>query len=372
MAGSTKYPRFTSIIEALPDTVPFVAPEELERAQGATFLARLGANESAFGISDKANEALIDAVSSSSGCSWYGDPLSHDIRSELAKQLGIDMRHLCVDGGIDTLLGLTVRLFMQPGDVLVTSAGAYPTVNYHAIGVGGEIKTVPYRDNHEDTVALAEAAHQHNARLVYLANPDNPMGTQVDQHAIHTLIQQLPDNCTLLLDEAYVEFMGSQTALPINSSQENVVRFRTFSKAYGMAGMRIGYAISTHRIMHGYDKIRNHFGINRLAQIAALASLNDQNVLPRVQSSVQQGRQRLYELADSLQLPYVPSATNFVAIDLGTKERASKLLKQLGEKRIFMRKPMHSPQDRYIRAGVGTDTEFQLLRDTLPELLTRK
>lgn len=371
MAGSKKHPEFTPIIEALPDTVPFVAPEELERAQGAAFLARLGANESAFGISEKAKEALISAVSGSSDCSWYGDPLSHDLRTELAKQLGIQMSHLCVDGGIDTLLGLTVRLFMQPGDVLVTSAGAYPTVNYHAIGVGGVIKTVPYRDNHEDTVALAQAAHQHQARLVYLANPDNPMGTQVEQHAIATLIQQLPDNCTLLLDEAYIEFMASQNALPIDSSHENVVRFRTFSKAYGMAGMRIGYAIGTQRIMQGYDKIRNHFGINRLAQIAALASLNDENVLPRVQLSVEQGRQRLYELAASLQLPCIPSATNFVAIDLGTKERAVKLLNQLGERRIFMRKPMHPPQDRYIRVGVGTDTEFQLLCDTLPELLTR-
>lgn len=369
MAGSNQYPRFTSIIEALPDTVPFVAPEELERRQGNTFNARLGANESAFGISEQAEHALHDAIRSTA-CSWYGDPLSYELREKLSNTLGVGMDNLCVDAGIDTLLGLTVRLFLQQGDVLVTSAGAYPTVNYHATGVGGLIKTVPYRDNHEDTVALAAAAHEHNARLVYLANPDNPMGTQVDQQAIETLIQQLPGNCTLLLDEAYVEFMVTQTTLPMNPAQENVVRFRTFSKAYGMAGMRIGYAIGSTRLIQGYDKIRNHFGVNRLAQIAALASLNDDQVLPRVQLAVEQGRQRLYELAISQQLPFLPSATNFVAVDIGSKERATNLLNSLCERGIFLRKPMHPPQDRFIRMGVGTPEEHQHLQRALPDLLT--
>lgn len=361
---------FNPIIAALPDNVPFVAPEELERDRGAPFIARLGANESAFGISLKAEEALRAALDTSA-CSWYGDPLSHDLRTALSSQLEVSMDNLCVDAGIDSLLGLTVRLFLQPGDTLVTSGGAYPTVNYHALGAGGVVKAVPYNNHHEDTIALAEAAHQTSARLVYLANPDNPMGTQVSQEAIEMLISQLPHNCTLLLDEAYIEFMPAQSSLPIRVGDANVVRFRTFSKAYGMAGMRIGYAIANERIIRGYDKIRNHFGVNRLAQIAAVASLQDDLILTRVINAVQHGRERVYALARSLELAYIPSATNFVAVDFGTQERATTVLKQLAECGVFLRKPMQPPQDQFIRIGVGTEAEHNSLSEALSALICR-
>jgi len=257
MTKNTDNIRFSTILEALPDTVPFVAPEELERHSGRSFSARVGANESAFGLSPLAEKALHEAIGVQ-GCSWYGDPKSYNLKQLLSERLGVLPEQLCVDSGIDSLLGLTARLFLDAGDVMVTSKGAYPTVNFHAKGVGGVIHTVPYRDHHEDPEALAQAAIENNARLVYLANPDNPMGTQLDPSDIQTLIDALPTQCVLMLDEAYCEFMSREQSLAIDTRQTNVIRFRTFSKAYGMAGMRIGYAIGNASIIRGYDKIRNH------------------------------------------------------------------------------------------------------------------
>lgn len=361
-------PRFTAIIESIPDTIPFVAPEQLEREQGRKFAARLGANESAFGISKLAEAALHDAIGIE-GCSWYGDPLSFELREMLSSQYNIAMDTLCVDAGIDSLLGLTVRLFLEPGAVMVTSRGAYPTVNYHVSGCGGRVHAVPYIDNHEDTRALAEAAHEHGARLVYLANPDNPMGTRVSAESIQVLIDSLPPHCVLLLDEAYIEFMPQEAALKIDTAQANVIRFRTFSKAYGMAGLRIGYAIANPRLIRAYDKIRNHFGVNRLAQIAALASLRDTNMLPNVVQAVETGRQRIYTMANDMNLSYLPSSTNFVAVDLGNSDRATGILQQLAKRGIFMRKPMQAPLDRFLRVGVGTLEEHELLLSVLPGLI---
>ncbi|MFK7859401.1 MAG: aminotransferase class I/II-fold pyridoxal phosphate-dependent enzyme [Granulosicoccus sp.] len=359
---------FSSIVRSLPDTIPFIGPETLERKYRKPFRARIGANESAFGISPYAREAIQQAAGSSD-CSWYADPENHDLRTLLCAKHNVSMENLCVDAGIDSLLGLTVRMFIEPGISMVTSKGAYPTVNYHANGYGASIRSVPYKDHSEDPVALIDAAHTHHARLIYLANPDNPMGTCLSPDIIHTMLKELPADCLLMLDEAYVEFMDDMPVLPIDIDDPRLIRFRTFSKAYGMAGMRIGYVIAHADIIAGFNRIRNHFGVNRLAQIAAAASLQDSAFIPDVVNLVRQGRQRIYDLAESLSLDYLPSSTNFVAVDLGKQETANAIIAALADRGVFMRKPMVTPQDRFIRIGVGTNEEHQHLENMLIPLI---
>ena len=143
----TKAPELTPLAASLPTSVPFVGPEAQERTRGAPFLARLGANESAFGPSPRAIEAMRDAAADV----WmYGDPESHDLRAALATHHGVGPENIMVGEGIDGLLGLLVRLYVGEGDAVVTSAGAYPTFNYHVAGFGGALHTVPYVNDHED------------------------------------------------------------------------------------------------------------------------------------------------------------------------------------------------------------------------------
>ncbi|MBX2883028.1 MAG: aminotransferase class I/II-fold pyridoxal phosphate-dependent enzyme [Granulosicoccus sp.] len=359
---------FTSIVQSLPQTVPFTGPETLERHAGKPFLARIGANESAFGISQLAQQA-IQELATAQACSWYGDPENHELRQLLAEKHNVKVENICVDAGIDSLLGLTIRLFIEPGDTVVTSDGAYPTVNYHVGGFNGRLIKVPYRDHHEDPITLAKAANENQARLLYLANPDNPMGTSLDHTAIQTLIEQLPPKCLLMLDEAYVEFMTKSPVLTLDVHDSRVIRFRTFSKAYGMAGMRIGYVIAHHEIISGYNRIRNHFGVNRMAQVAAKASIEDSEFLNDVVFKVEHGRQRIYRLAESLGLDYLKSATNFVAVDVCDAKRADNLIQSLAQAGVFLRKPMVAPQNRYIRIGVGTDHEHTILEQAIRKLI---
>lgn len=342
---------FTELVQSLPATVPFVGPESIERERGRIFKARIGANESAFGISPKAAAAMRNAVEK---ISWYGDPENHDLRSALAELHGVTMEEICVAGGIDELLGLLVRMTVTPGMPVVTSHGAYPTFNYHVAGFGGRLETVPYRADHEDPEALLAATKRHKAPLIYLANPDNPMGTWHGAETVGAFIGEVPADSLLLLDEAYIEFSPEPIAPPIDTADHRVVRLRTFSKAHGMAGGRIGYAVAHRDVITGLNKIRNHFGMNRVAQAGALASLGDPGFIDAVRHKVEAGRQDYYTLAKRLGFTAIPSATNFVAIDVGSGERARAILQGLLGEDVFIRMPGVAPLDRCVRVTVGT------------------
>ncbi len=357
---------FTPIVEKLPASTPFVGPETLERARGSQFRARIGANESAFGVSPIAAEAMQQAIAKSA---WYADPESFELRSALAEKHQVSMDEICVDAGIDTLLGLTVRMLLKPGEKAVTSAGAYPTFNYHVAGYGAELKTVPYKGFHEDPDALMAAVNETSAPLVYIANPDNPMGTWNSAEKISEMISAVPDNCVLALDEAYIEFADSPVAPAIDTSNPRVIRFRTFSKAYGMAGQRIAYAIANKELISGFNKIRNHFGINRIAQIGALASLQDSEFLTTVKQAVADSRQQVMEFATNYDLYAEPSYTNFVAVDLESSARAKMMLEKLAERDVFMRMPGVEPLNRCIRVGLGTQEEFAIFSKAFKESL---
>lgn len=348
--------KFNRQVKSLSASVPFVGPETLERQSGQRFVSRIGANESAFGLSPAAVEAMSKALNTS-GCSWYGDPENHDLRSALAEKHGVGIECICVDAGIDALLGLTVRMLMEANDTVVTSDGAYPTFNYHVTGFGGLLNKVPYNDYHESPTELLSAADEHAASLIYFANPDNPMGTWHSAEVVQNMIDNIPAPSTLLLDEAYIDFAPSGTAPAIDTTNEKIIRYRTFSKAYGMAGMRIGYAIAHPDMITSFNKIRNHFAVNRLAQIAALASLQDQAFLPHVTKLVENGRQRVYAFAKKRNLAYLSSATNFVAVDLECDQNASQLLVELNKHGVFIRMPGVSPLNQFIRVGIGNKSE---------------
>ncbi|KIC43786.1 histidinol-phosphate aminotransferase [Ruegeria sp. ANG-S4] len=362
-------PRYTPLTQSLPATVPFVGPETQERQRGAPFDARIGANESVFGPSPRAVEALQQAARDI----WmYGDPENYDLRHALAAHHGVAPENIVVGEGIDGLLGYLVRLMVAPGDAVVTSDGAYPTFNYHVAGFGGVLHKVPYRDDHEDPVALFAKAAEVDAKLVYLANPDNPMGSWHSGAEIVTAMEALPDGCLLVLDEAYVECAPEGTATPVSVDDPRVIRMRTFSKVYGMAGARVGYALGAVELIAAFNKVRNHFGMNRAAQAGALAALQDQAWLAEVQAKIAASRDQIAQIARDNGLEPLPSATNFVAIDCGRDGVFAKsVLDSLVEQGVFVRMPFAAPQNRCIRVSCGGEAEMAAFASALPRALVR-
>jgi histidinol-phosphate aminotransferase len=359
--------RFTDIVRDLPSTVPFVGPETQERRSGRAFRARIGANESVFGPSPRAIEAMRRAASEV----WmYCDPENHDLKAALAAHHGVDPENVVVGEGIDALFGYTVRMFVGPGVAVVTSHGAYPTFNFHVAGYGGRLVTVPYRDDREDPDALLELARREDARLVFFANPDNPMGSWWDATAVEALIDGVPEGAVLVLDEAYCDFAPAGTMPALDVSNPRVLRFRTFSKAHGMAGARVGYAIGEAELVRSFDKIRNHFGVNRIAQAGALASLGEPEHVASVVRRVAAAREAVAAIAEANGCQALPSATNFVAVDCGREgDYARRVLAELAERDVFVRMPGAAPLDRCIRVTAGLDADLDVFEQAFPQAL---
>jgi histidinol-phosphate aminotransferase len=364
----TEDSRLTPLAASLPASVPFTGPETLERRIGRHFTARLGANESAWGPSPQA----IAAMQATATAAWqYGDPEMHDLRAALANHHGTTPGHIMPGEGIDDLLGLLVRLTIAPGDSVVMSHGAYPTFAFHVTGFGGHVATVPYSADHEDPDRLVAHARETGARLIYISNPDNPMGTWHASDTIERMIEALPTGTLLLLDEAYIDLAPPGTAPRIDPADPRVIRFRTFSKAHGLAGLRVGYAIGPAPLLAAFDRVRNHFGLGRIAQAGALAALEDTDWLARVVAQTAAARDRLSEIARANSLTPIASATNFVTIDCGDATVAVRTLAALSDAGIFIRKPQVPPLDRCIRITAGPVPALDTLAAALPAALAR-
>ena len=360
-------PPYAAIVQDLPSTVPFVGPEAQERKRGRLFRARIGANESLFGPSPRA----IEAMRREAADIWkYCDPENHDLKQALAAKHGVKPENILVGEGIDGMFGYIVRLFVEPGVTVATSLGAYPTFNFHVAGYGGRLVTAPYVNDREDPDSLLALAEKERARVIYLSNPDNPMGSWWDGATVQAMIARLPSQCLLCLDEAYCEFAPAGTTPPIDVGNPQVVRFRTFSKAYGMAGARIGYAIGEAGVIKSFDKIRNHFGVNRIAQAGALAALADEAHLKWVLEQVAAARERIAAIGRANGLKPLPSATNFVTMDCGRDGAyARKVLAALIDRDVFVRMPGVAPLDRCIRVSAGAMADLDVFEQALPEAL---
>jgi histidinol-phosphate aminotransferase len=359
--------KLTPLAASLPLSVPFVGPETQERLRNRPFQARLGANESLFGPSPKAIEAIKSAASEI----WkYGDPESHDLRQALSQHHNCPPENIIVGEGIDALLGNLTRLIIAPQDPVVTSNGAYPTFNFHVAASGGTLHKASFKADREDPEALLNLARQTGAKLIYLSNPNNPMGSHHPARTIEAMIEALPDDCLLILDEAYIDLAPPGTAPIIAPDDPRVIRMRTFSKGYGMAGLRIGYAVAAAPLIAAFNKVRNHFGVSRLSQAAALAALADQDHLTWVRDQVAASRESFGQVARENRLLPLPSATNFLTLDCGADgDFARRVLAELIQRDVFVRMPGVAPLDRCIRVSLGGAAELAFFAAALPAAL---
>jgi len=360
-------PKLTPIVERLPPVFPFVGPETFERQSGIPIRARLGANESGFGPSPK----VIKAIRADASAVWkYCDPSNYELKAAIAAFLGLKPENIAIGEGIDGLQHLICRLFLNPGDKVLTSLGGYPAFNYHVDGCGAVLLKVPYAGPHEDLGGLLDSVRRNRPRIVYLCNPDNPMGTWWPAADIVSFIESVPEDIMIVLDEAYGETAPRGTMPPVDLLRSNLFRTRTFSKVYGLAGIRCGYAIADAETVGYLERIRNHYGVNRLAQVAGLAALADQDWLKQVVGWNAAARDRIHAIAANNGLKSIPSGANFVAIDAGRDGAfALRVLKALSARGVFIRKPSAPGLDHHIRVSTGPDPELDIFAEALPKAL---
>ncbi|GGX84661.1 histidinol-phosphate aminotransferase [Litchfieldella qijiaojingensis] len=350
-------PRFADHLYRDGPTNPFPGLKALERRLGREIPYRLGSNE---GL-DMPHQALGARfgreLADLARC--YGDAEAMGVRSRLSERLGTPLEALLVDAGADSLMALALRAVATPGTTVVSSAGTYPTFGYFAAGQGCRIVEVDYRDSPgilaPDLDALAQAAHREDARLVYLANPDNPGGHLHDDEAVTRLLKALPEDCHLLLDEAYHDFRADADSPSAGEAWSGAIRLRTFSKAHGLAGLRIGYAIAEPETIEMLHKVRIHYAVSSLAEAAAETLLDHSGETRAHVQAVIDRRQRLTHWLRGLGADVPDSATNFVAVRLSDTELAKRVHGELLEAGSLIHRPPHPALGHVLRISAVED-----------------
>ncbi|MGM8930299.1 aminotransferase class I/II-fold pyridoxal phosphate-dependent enzyme [Salinicola halophyticus] len=336
---------------------PFPGLQALERRLGHSLPHRIGSNE---GL-DMPHRALTARFGSEVAelARTYGDAEAWQVRQLLAESLELPMEALLVDAGADSLMALTLRALCEAGDTVITSAGTYPTWSYFVSGHGCRQVEVEYASGPgylaPDLEALAAAATRERARVVYLANPDNPSGHLHSDADVVALRDRLPEDCTLVLDEAYHDFRGDAWSPAANAVWPGVIRLRTFSKAHGLAGLRVGYAIATPETHAMLMKVRIHYAVSSLALAAAETVLAHPDETREHVAAVVDRREALSQWLRNHGADVLPSTTNFVTLRLKDAEQAAAIHRNLLAEGTLIHRPAHPALGHVLRISALDD-----------------
>ena len=308
-------PLVPSHIASLTPYVPGKPIEEVEREFGVTNVAKLASNENALGPSPRALAAVREAAAK---MNVYPDGSAFYLRNALAAKLGVEAREVFVGNGSNELIELLVRTFVLDGEEVLTSAQSFIAYKLAAQAHGRTIVEAPMKARfHYDLDALRKLLSR-RTKVVFLANPDNPTGTWFTEQELLPFLDAVPKDTLVVLDEAYVEFVdapGFQDALALRRKYPNLVVLRTFSKIYGLAGLRLGYGLARPEVVEYVDRVRAPFNVNLVAQAAGVAAISDVEHVERSRALVREERPFLSEGLKALGATVVPSQGNFVFAD---------------------------------------------------------
>ncbi len=316
-------------IRSISPYVPGKPIEELERELGITGSIKLASNENPLGPSPKALTAIKKAVE---GLNRYPDGSGFYLSQALAAKYGVDLNQIILGNGSNELIELVVRTFVQPGDEIISADPSFVVYKMITQAGGGTNVIVPCRDMRHDLDAMAERITP-RTRIIFIANPNNPTGTMNTKAELDRFMERVPDHVIVALDEAYFEYVTHADypdSLEHLKAGKNILSLRTFSKIYGLAGLRIGYGITTPEIAELMNKVRQPFNTNSLAQIGALAALADRKHVEKSIAINNEGKQFLYQTFQRLGISFIPTETNFIMFEtrLDGRELYTALLKQ--------------------------------------------
>ncbi len=291
------------------------------------------------------------------------------LRRAVAKKLGVNEDQLVFGNGSDELLVMAMRAFLEKGDGMIVGFPSFLIYEIEGAIEEAEITRVPFKDYRYDLEGMAKLITK-DTRMVIIANPDNPHGTYVSQKEVNAFLQKIPDDLLVIFDEAYYEFVEAPDyprTLDLIKARGNVIVTRTFSKAYGLAGLRIGYGVTTPEIAAVLNTVRDPFNVNRIAQVSACAALGQKQFLRKVKTCVRQGKKYLYREFDALGLKYVKSQTNFILIDF--RRDTAELNRYLLKNGVIVRMMNGWGLNNFFRVTVGLPKENKAFIKALKQFM---
>ncbi|MFA5371462.1 MAG: histidinol-phosphate transaminase [Sideroxydans sp.] len=344
-----------SYVRAIAPYQPGKPIAELERELGITGIVKLASNENPLGASPAAVAAMQEAIKS---IALYPDGNGFELKEALHKRHGVAHANITLGNGSNDLLELAARAFLTPGDKVVFSAHAFAVYALATQAVGATGISVPAaKDFGHDLSAMLQAAKKNKVKIVFIANPNNPTGTFLPGAALHDFLCKLPPEILVVLDEAYNEYLPQDKRYDSMSwlcEFPNLIISRTFSKAYGLAGLRVGYALAHEQITDMMNRVRQPFNVNSVAQAAAVAALRDVSFVKHTFELNQCGMAQITDGLNKLDLEYIPSYGNFVAFHIGGAAAKYRRLLELG---VIVRPIASYDMPDWLRVSIGLESE---------------
>jgi histidinol-phosphate aminotransferase len=362
--------KINPFLKTLPTYQPGRPIEDVARELGlpADSIIKVASNENPFGPSPLAIAAMQQALA---GLNLYPDGNAFYLKRKLAAKLGVESTNLILGNGSNEIIEFIAHALLAPGDEVVVSQFCFAIYPIVAKMFGANIITVPAKNHGHDLPAMLKAVTP-KTKIVFVANPNNPTGTLALREEVVEFVNNVPDNVLLVMDEAYIEFLNDAVDLvPLVrlGTRPNLILMRTFSKIYGLAGLRIGYGIASAELVAALEKIRQPFNINLLAQTAALAALDDDEHVRKTRANNFAGLDFFNRAFHALKLECVPSSANFVLVRVGEGQNVFEAMQKQG---VIVR-PMGGYQlPEWIRISVGTPKENERCLEALKSALNKK
>lgn len=361
------FPTIKENLKSIKNYTPGKPIEEVEREFGLKNAIKMASNENALGASPKALAAIKKNLNK---IYRYPDGGCFYLREKIAGHLKLKPDQIVFGNGSDEILVMAVRAFVGPSDEVII---ADPTFLIYEIATSveeGRVIKVPMKDFHYDLDAMRSRLSA-RTKLIFIANPDNPVGTYVNERKLIHFLRLIPKDVVVVLDEAYYEFACVKkdypNSLALLAQYPNLIISRTFSKAYGLAGLRVGYGVASANMINSLNKVREPFNVNLLAQVAAIAALEDKNHLKKSVQVVEVGRKYLENEFKKMGITFVPTATNFILADL--KVDASPIYDKLLRKGIIIRPMSAWGLKTFIRVTIGKAEENKKFITLLKNIL---
>jgi len=347
--------------------IPGKPIEEVKRDLGLKEVVKLASNETSVGPSSLAVKAIKEEIEN---INLYPEGSSIILREKLAHKLKINKEMIIVANGADDVIDLIGMAFINKGDEVITGEITFPAYEITAKIMGGKIILVKLKDYTYDLEEITRRINE-RTKIIFICNPNNPTGTIVDKEAVDKFMKKIPDDVIVVFDEAYYDYIENKnytSGLSYISEGKNVIILRTFSKIAGIAGVRIGYGIAKPELISYLRRVVNPFTTNRLAQVAALASLDDVEHYRKVLKTNQEGKRYLYKEIKELELFYVPTEANFIFIDL--KENTEVIYEKLLKKGVIIRPGQTWGCPNFIRVTIGSPYDNKKFIEALKEAIS--
>ncbi|TXL14510.1 histidinol-phosphate transaminase [Methylococcaceae bacterium HT4] len=360
------YQLATAGVQTLVPYQPGKPISELERELGLTEIVKLASNENPLGPSEKVKQAI---QASFADLSRYPDGNGFALKTALSKKWGVDSSQITLGNGSNEILELLARAFLTTEHEVVFSQHAFAVYPLVTQAVGAQAKVIPAIDYGHDLNGMLAAIND-KTRLLFIANPNNPTGTYLTEQALSNFLAEVPEHCVCVLDEAYFEYVDKSDypdSIAWLAKYPNLVITRTFSKAYGLAGLRIGYNLSSPELADILNRVRQPFNNNALALAAAEVAIQDTEYLAATVALNNAGMQFVTDAFSAMGLPWIESVGNFVAVDL--QREAARINTALLHKGVIVRPVANYEMPNHLRISIGTEAENAFFINALKAVL---